>query len=77
MKSRIRTYFAQFERADWEIIGYFILILCMMGLVPIIFFWDYVQTFEFYWRALLFKKTLTESLQNWWVWILDNWLVAW
>jgi hypothetical protein len=77
MFSRIKRHFAEYERQDWEMLGYLVLIAVLILLVPMAFFWDYLQSYWFAWRFLQWKYFLTETLRIWWGWVLDKISSVW
>lgn len=74
---RLKSYFAQFDRGDWEMLGYLAIILIMVALLPIVWFWDYMHSPAFNWWLLKTKFVLTKSLENWWFQGLDIRLWLW
>lgn len=72
MLARIKAYFAQYTRTDWETLGYLCLILVLVFLLPVIGLWDYVTSYYGQWEWLKWEFFLTKTLQYWWAWILDK-----
>lgn len=69
---RLRCYFLSYDKGDWEVVGYLVIIVLMVALVPLVYFWSYLQSADFSWWWLTTKFFLTKSLENWWLWVLDK-----
>lgn len=74
---RIYAYFSQYTKTDWEVLSYFVLIVGMVILIPVVLFFDYFQTYEWRLQVVEWKTFLTKSLLKWWQNAIDSSWLMW
>lgn len=65
---RLKKYFAQYTRADIEILFYFFVAFVMVFLLPAILFFDYTKTLEFslwWYRVTTIIQITVEDFFRW------------
>lgn len=75
--NRIFAYFSQYTKTDWEILGYFVLIIGMVILIPVVLFFDYFQSYAWQLQVVEWKIFLTKSLLKWWQNAIDSSWLMW